>query len=136
MIKVRSDENYDIFFIRFPTEKIESTIEYIKKIGLNKQTKRFYLTGGGAYKFNDLITKELEVDIVKISEFESLAKGLDFLNKNKIDSSFFYSKKGGKIFCKTVNLTKRSNYKISFLENRKLSFSFSQCWFRSKFSEI
>ena len=108
MIKVRSYENYDFFFISFPTEKIELTIEYIRKIELNTKTKRFYLTGGGAYKFNDLITKELEVEIVKINEFESLAKGLDFLNQNKMDSSYFYSKKGGKFFCKTVSIIKET----------------------------
>lgn len=111
--------------MRFPTEKIALTIDYIRKIELNKKTKLFYLTGGGAYKFNDLIIKELDVEIVKINEFESLAKGLDFLNKNKNDSSFFYSKKGGKFFCKTVSLIKTDSYQLFFLEKRKLPFSFS-----------
>lgn len=79
-------------------------IEYIKILKLNKYTNKFYITGGGAYKYSDLFKNEFQIEVVKVQEFESLAKGLEFLNKNKIDSAFFYSKTSGKTFCKTVIL--------------------------------
>jgi len=43
---------------------------------------------------------------VKVNEFESLAKGLDYLNKKKPESAFMFSKKAGKIYCKSMVLPK------------------------------
>ena len=47
-----------------------------------KNTKNINVTGGGAYKYNELLhvifksKKELDVEIIKINEFDSLIKGL------------------------------------------------------------
>lgn len=100
-LKIHLNHDYDIFFNRFPTEKIEELILYIKSLLSHKNADNFYITGGGAYKYHDLFKEKLNINVVKVQEFESLAKGLDFLNKNKKDSSFFYDKKSGKTFCKT-----------------------------------
>jgi len=38
-------------------------------------TKEFYITGGGAHKFGDLFAERLQVDVIKVQEFESLKMG-------------------------------------------------------------
>jgi hypothetical protein len=48
-----------------------------------------YITGGGAFKYNDILKvfiqiiwkKELNVDVIKVNEFESLSLGLQLIDK-------------------------------------------------------
>lgn len=54
----------------------------------------------------------MNVEIVKVNEFESLAKGLDYLNKNKPEFAFMFSKKSGKINCSSMVFLKLPPYSI------------------------
>jgi len=78
------------------------------------------------------------VEIVKVNEFESLAKGLDYLNKNKPEFAFMYSKKTGKINCKSMVLFKKTFkfYEFLTLEKRRLPISACEHRFRGQFFEV
>lgn len=42
---------------------------------MNFITKEFYITGGGAHKFESLFSERLKVEVIKVQEFESLKMG-------------------------------------------------------------
>ena len=72
----------------------------------------------------------MNIEIVKVNEFESLAKGLDYLNKNKPEFAFMFSKKSGKINCSSMVFLKLPPYSTFNLEKRRLSVPSSQYRFR------
>ena len=54
--------------------------------------KTIYATGGGAFKFEELIRKELQVELVKVDEMKSLQLGLTFILERVQNSAFEYTK--------------------------------------------
>lgn len=94
---------------------LKQASEYQKEYNLNKLS----VTGGGAYKFYDKLQvnfphrnlkktilfspqKELEIEIVRQDEMETLYKGLNFLVNYVDDFSFSFCQFAGKSFFKTV----------------------------------
>jgi type II pantothenate kinase len=57
--------------------------------------KKLFITGGGAYKYNQLILQHLEVEITKVSEFDALVHGLQYIHHHQKDKIFQYSKDTG-----------------------------------------
>ncbi|EGR28327.1 pantothenate kinase, putative [Ichthyophthirius multifiliis] len=95
-LAIRSYSDFDVFFQTFQTNDVESLIDFIDQLNMNFITKKFYITGGGAHKFEELFQKRLKVEIIKVQEFESLRMGfllLDQLTPN--DTVFTYSKQKG-----------------------------------------
>ncbi|KAJ1498757.1 hypothetical protein HMI56_004799, partial [Coelomomyces lativittatus] len=96
-------------FIKFETEHIHECIQFLKQL-LNQPNASFpktllssgsvvassnpcrivLTTGGGAYKFSELLSKELAVAIDKKDEMECLVRGLNFLVKNVPKEVFTY----------------------------------------------
>ena len=53
-LKIEASPENDVYFLRFSTERIQELIDFIKKFDLHQVSKKFHVTGGGAYKFSDL----------------------------------------------------------------------------------
>ena len=56
------------------------------------QDKTIYVTGGGAYKFSDLISEKLNLTVQKVDEMSCICAGANFLLKNIADESFSYER--------------------------------------------
>ena len=52
------------------------------------------MTGGGAYKYTDLITDKLGVRVDKEDEMDCLINGCNFLLKNIPDEAFAFMRHG------------------------------------------
>lgn len=50
------------------------------------------MTGGGAYKFADLISEKLGLKVIKVDEMSCICEGANFLLKNIADESFMYER--------------------------------------------
>jgi type II pantothenate kinase len=50
------------------------------------------VTGGGAYKFSDLISDKLGLKVIKVDEMSCICAGANFLLKNIADESFMYER--------------------------------------------
>ncbi|XP_071085825.1 4'-phosphopantetheine phosphatase-like isoform X2 [Haliotis cracherodii] len=87
-----------LHFVKFETKYIETCLDFIQ--GNLIQSKDFmkdkYIkaTGGGAYKYKDLITSKLGVQVDKEDEMDCLICGCNFLLKNIPDESFVYQRHG------------------------------------------
>ena len=53
-LKIEISPNDVIYFVRFSTEGINELFQFIKKYEIHHLTSKFYVTGGGAYKFSEL----------------------------------------------------------------------------------
>ena len=54
--------------------------------------KTINVTGGGAYKFSDLISEKLGLKVIKVEEMSCICAGANFLLKKIADESFKYEK--------------------------------------------
>lgn len=62
----------------------------------------------------------MDIEIVKVNEFESLAKGLDYLNKNKPEFAFMFSKKSGKINCSSMVFLKFATFILLLIRKKTI----------------
>ncbi len=79
---------YQILFYQFETGDLAPLVALLKAISNSKVVQKLYITGGGAFKFHDLLTSQLEMEVVKVDEFQSLSLGLEFLKRSSSDFSF------------------------------------------------
>jgi len=90
-------EGARLHFIKFETKHIEATLDYIRSSFMGTQPQiidsTIKVTGGGAYKYADMIEKKLGFSISKADEMECMIRGCNFLLKNISDESFVYQKK-------------------------------------------
>jgi len=90
-------EGARLHFIKFETKHIVATLDYIQKSLLGAQTKMLDMdlkvTGGGAYKYQELIEQKFGLKIVKEDEMSCLIRGCNFLLRNISDEAFTYHKK-------------------------------------------
>lgn len=68
-------------FIKFETKYIEAALDFIGKNLTSKfnEGKNIKVTGGGAFKYKDLITEKLGVVVDKEDEMNCLVNGCNFL---------------------------------------------------------
>ncbi|ODV87280.1 hypothetical protein CANARDRAFT_174354 [[Candida] arabinofermentans NRRL YB-2248] len=93
-------------FFKIETSKIDEFIEYIKVIldkyyehdGLLKINSNLILiaTGGGSYKYYDMLKKKLNCKIQKEDEMQCLIIGLDFFITEIKNEIFYYDEKNHK----------------------------------------
>uniref|UniRef100_A0A8C5WCW7 4'-phosphopantetheine phosphatase n=1 Tax=Leptobrachium leishanense TaxID=445787 RepID=A0A8C5WCW7_9ANUR len=83
-----------LHFIKFENTYIETCLDFIKDHLVNTETKVIKATGGGAYKFKDLIEKKLGLNVDKEDEITCLIKGCNFVLKNIPHEAFVYVKHG------------------------------------------
>ncbi|XP_053546322.1 4'-phosphopantetheine phosphatase [Bombina bombina] len=81
-----------LHFIKFENTYIETCLDFIKDHLVNTETKVIKATGGGAYKFKDLIEKKLGLKVDKEDEMTCLIKGCNFVLKNIPHEAFIYVK--------------------------------------------
>jgi len=68
-------------FTKFETEKIDDCIAFLKRLTGDKEQngrKRkmcVMATGGGSYKFYEMMKRELNVDVIQEDEMECLIAG-------------------------------------------------------------
>ena len=79
--------DYILHLLFFPTSDFENEgIIFLKKINEIYEIKQIQATGGGAYKYEQIIKKFLKVEFIKHDELISLVNGYIFIN----DYGFIY----------------------------------------------
>ncbi|KAK3512631.1 hypothetical protein QTP70_018762 [Hemibagrus guttatus] len=91
-ISVQEEITARLHFIKFENRYIETCLDFIKDHLVNTETKVIKATGGGAYKFKDLIEKKLKLKVDKEDEMTCLIKGCNFVLKNIPHEAFVYAK--------------------------------------------
>ncbi|TSW21765.1 Pantothenate kinase 4 [Bagarius yarrelli] len=91
-ISVQEEITARLHFIKFENRYIETCLDFIKDHLVNTETKVIKATGGGAYKFKDLIEKKLKLKVDKEDEMSCLIKGCNFVLKNIPHEAFVYAK--------------------------------------------
>uniref|UniRef100_F7B8R1 4'-phosphopantetheine phosphatase n=1 Tax=Xenopus tropicalis TaxID=8364 RepID=F7B8R1_XENTR len=91
-ISVQEEITARLHFIKFENAYIEICLDFIKDHLVNTETKVIKATGGGAYKFKDLIEKKLGLKVDKEDEMTCLIKGCNFVLKNIPHEAFVYVK--------------------------------------------
>ena len=89
-------EGARLHFIKFETKHIEATLDLIHKRLLGAETDMVMdvkVTGGGAYKYSEMIEKKLGLKITKEDEMQCMIRGCNFLLRNITDEAFSYQRK-------------------------------------------
>lgn len=60
-ISVQEEVTARLHFVKFENTYIEACLDFIKDHLVNTETKVIQATGGGAYKFKDLIEEKLQL---------------------------------------------------------------------------
>ncbi|XP_071951157.1 4'-phosphopantetheine phosphatase-like [Antedon mediterranea] len=85
-----------LHFIKFETKYIESCLDFVKQNLIENEEqmngKIVKATGGGAYKYKELLSEKLAVTIEKEDEMDCLIKGLHFLLRNIPDEAFIFQR--------------------------------------------
>ncbi|XP_004705533.1 4'-phosphopantetheine phosphatase [Echinops telfairi] len=91
-ISVQEEITARLHFIKFENTYIEACLDFIKDHLVNTETKVIQATGGGAYKFKDLIEEKLQLKVDKEDVMTCLIKGCNFVLKNIPHEAFMYQK--------------------------------------------
>ncbi|CAN6674742.1 pantothenate kinase Cab1p [Trichomonascus vanleenenianus] len=78
-------------FTKFETEKINDCIDYMQHLLSRNGEQHVMATGGGSYKFYDLIKERLGIEVTQEDEMECLIAGLDFFITKIPEEVFTYS---------------------------------------------
>ena len=95
-------ENGDKIYLKsFESNKLIEFISFVKDHGLIEEDQSevtIHATGGGAYKYQDLIDKEFNgnVKLNKYDEMQSLVDGMSFVLTCAKNSSYTYREGEGK----------------------------------------
>ena len=80
---------YNLYLTSLQTYNFEKdVIAIIKDLNNVVKINEINLTGGGAYKFNDLLKKNFDIELIKHDELQSLIKGYKLLNN--YNNNLFY----------------------------------------------
>ncbi|XP_070538159.1 4'-phosphopantetheine phosphatase-like [Ptychodera flava] len=83
-----------LHFVKFETKYIEQCLDFVKQNLIESKDqiegKVIKATGGGAYKYKDIITSKLGLEVEKEDEMTCLIKGSNFLLRNIPDEAFSY----------------------------------------------
>ena len=80
-------------FINFDTDRFKiGAVTLLKKNNLVDNKEIIYATGGGAFKYSQLLIKEFNANVMKLDELTCLINGLNFLLTHIPDECYFLSK--------------------------------------------
>jgi len=79
-----------LHFIRFPTSAMNAFVELAKRKGMAELASTVCATGGGAYKFQELIEREVKLKMHKFDELNSLIRGVNFMERSNPGRELFY----------------------------------------------
>lgn len=87
-----------LHFIKFETKYIENCLDFVQANLMNTHEnmtgKVIKATGGGAYKYTELLNEKLGLSVDKEDEISCLINGCNFLLKNIPDEAFEYHRHG------------------------------------------
>jgi len=79
-----------LHFIRFPTSQMNAFISLSKEKGMADLASTVCATGGGAYKFEPDFKREVNMNLNKFDEIDSLIRGVEFIVENSEFHELFY----------------------------------------------
>ena len=79
-----------LHFIRFPTGQMNAFVELAKEKGMAYMASTVCATGGGAFKFESLIEKEVGMKLHKFDEIDSLVRGVEYMEKMNNDRELYF----------------------------------------------
>lgn len=79
-----------LHFIRFSTSQMGDFIKMSKDKGLADLIESVCATGGGAYKFEEQIRRELDIRLKKSDELDSVIYGINFIDKFNAARECYY----------------------------------------------
>jgi len=88
--------------LKFESSRTVEFIQFVVETGLHEQygpnkAKVINATGGGAYKYSDLVKQKLDIIFNQQDEMKCLVRGLSWLLRNVDDEAFHYDWKLGKV---------------------------------------
>ncbi|XP_044761419.1 pantothenate kinase 3 isoform X2 [Coccinella septempunctata] len=89
-----------LHFIRFPTSEMKNFLSLAKSKGLANFVTTVCATGGGAYKFENDFQREVNMKLAKYDEFDSLLKGLQFVDSYNNSECYYWSNPTDETLCK------------------------------------
>ncbi|XP_054271885.1 4'-phosphopantetheine phosphatase isoform X2 [Macrosteles quadrilineatus] len=91
-------EGARLHFVKFETKYIASCLDFVRQNLVGSRDlmagKKIKATGGGAYRYADLLQEKLGLSVEKEDEMGCLIKGCNFLLKNISDEAFIYHRHG------------------------------------------
>ncbi|CAH3158647.1 unnamed protein product [Porites lobata] len=112
-IKEDQESSIRLHFIKFETKYIEMCVNFIKDNILTaaNKDKALKATGGGAYKYIDLLTSKLGCRVDKEDEMECLIRGCNFLLRNISNEVFeFHREQDPPYVFQSLNHSERFPY--------------------------
>ncbi|KAK9878954.1 hypothetical protein WA026_003773 [Henosepilachna vigintioctopunctata] len=89
-----------LHFIRFPTSEMKNFLALAKSKGMANFVTTVCATGGGAYKFENDFQREVNMKLAKYDEFDSLLKGLQFVDSYNRKECYYWSNPTDESLCK------------------------------------
>ncbi|XP_018565791.1 pantothenate kinase 3 isoform X2 [Anoplophora glabripennis] len=99
-----------LHFIRFPTSEMKNFLALAKYKGMATLVTTVCATGGGAYKFEEDFRREVNMKLAKFDEFDSLLKGLQYIDKNSPTECYYWANPTDESKCAKVNYDFSSPY--------------------------
>ncbi|KAG8505477.1 Pantothenate kinase 4 [Galemys pyrenaicus] len=91
-ISVQEEVTARLHFVKFENAYMEACLDFIRDHLVSTETTVIQATGGGAYKFKDLIEEKLRLRVDKEDVMTCLIKGCNFVLKNIPQEAFVYQK--------------------------------------------
>ncbi|GLV33307.1 fumble [Carabus blaptoides fortunei] len=92
-----------LHFIRFPTSEMGNFLALAKSKGMATLVTTVCATGGGAYKFEDNFRKEVNMKLIKCDEFDSLIRGIQFVDCMNPNECYYWANATDDQRCTKVN---------------------------------
>lgn len=80
-----------LHFIRFPTSEMGNFLELAKSKGMATLVTTVCATGGGAYKFEDAFQREVNMNLMKFDELDSLIRGILYIETNDPKECYYFA---------------------------------------------
>lgn len=80
-----------LHFIRFPTSQMNAFVALAKEKGMADLASTVCATGGGAHKFEPDFKREVNMNLNKFDELDSLIRGVEFMDENNTTELFYYA---------------------------------------------
>eukprot|EP01053_Blabericola_migrator_P009158 Blabericola_migrator_1__9157@NODE_48_length_16467_cov_53_390427_g44_i0_p3_GENE_NODE_48_length_16467_cov_53_390427_g44_i0NODE_48_length_16467_cov_53_390427_g44_i0_p3_ORF_typecomplete_len396_score53_28Fumble/PF03630_14/1_8e83Fumble/PF03630_14/0_0067AP_endonuc_2_N/PF07582_12/0_053_NODE_48_length_16467_cov_53_390427_g44_i081619348 len=82
------DKSYSICFKWFPTSQPDALIDFLKTLSLGSKSS-LRVTGGGAHRFHDRLSRALNVRIIKCDEMHSVVRGMTLVATARGEALFY-----------------------------------------------
>lgn len=80
-----------LHFIRFPTSEMRVFLELAKSKGIATLASTVCATGGGAYKFEEDFKREVNLELHKFDELDSLICGIHYIEANGEEECYYFN---------------------------------------------